>query len=79
MTSAYFDRPGPADQILDFVAAFLPQKRGCSLLDAFRRDRQGQAAPEADHRANDGGRLRLVETGDECLIDLDLVERKRLR
>lgn len=49
-------------------------------LHAFRHHRQIEPAAERDHRADDGGRLLAVaEIGDEGLVDLDLVERKRLQ
>src|SRR5665811_701377 len=49
-------------------------------LHALRHHRQSEPAAERDHRAHDGGRLlAAAEIGDEGLVDLDLVERKRLQ
>lgn len=66
---------------LDFVARFVRQKgqlRGC--FDAFGDDGQIEAVAEADDGANDRCRLRIaLEIGNKGLVDLELVERKRLQ
>src|SRR5262249_49883951 len=46
-------------------------------FDAFRAGDDAEAVAEAEHRANDGGRVVIVfEIADERPIDLDLVERE---
>ena len=63
------------------VAAFLGEEGELLLgLDALGDDRHFEAVAEADHGADDRGRLRIAaEIDDEGAVDLDLVERERLQ
>src|SRR5579885_2918712 len=75
------DRQRPADEIALDLAALLAGEEFELLLglDAFRHHWQIEPAAERDDGANDGDRLLAVrEVGDEGLVDLDLVEGKRL-
>src|ERR1700683_4122375 len=71
----------PDEISLDFVAALLREERKLILrLDAFGEDRQFQSAGKSDHGADDCRGLRVgSDVGNEGLIDLDLVEGKRLQ
>src|SRR5882672_4143948 len=70
------DRRGLADEI-----ALL--RKETELLPGFHAlgdDRHFEAMAKADHRPNDGRRLRISsKIHDESTVDLDFVERKRLQ
>src|ERR1700736_2947823 len=71
-----------ADKIaLHRIAALLREETKLLLgFHALRDDRHFEAVAKADHRANDRRRLRIAsEIDDESAVDLDFVERKRLK
>src|SRR5258705_288808 len=76
------DRRRLADEIALHRVAPLVGEEGELLLgfDAFGYDRHLEPMAEADHRADDRGRLRVApEIHDKGAVDLDLVERERLQ
>ena len=76
------DREWPPDEIaLHFVAILLREERELILgFDALGEHRQFQPAGETDHGADDRRGLRVgSQFRYEGLVDLDLVERKRLQ
>src|SRR6185369_9024311 len=76
------DRLRPAEEIaLHRVAAFVGEEAELLLgLDAFGNDRHFEAMAEIDDGANDRRRLRVApQIHDKGAVDLDLVERERLK
>jgi len=80
--SVVVHQTGPSDQVaLDLLAIFASEKLALLLgFDTFSNDREMQAAPKTDHGPNDSGGLWIaMKVGNKCLIDLDLIERERLK